>query len=184
MKTLENIRIASPCRADWNEMTGDDRVRTCAACAKQVFNLSEMTRAEAEAVLAEKHGNLCARYYQRQDGTIMLADCTIGGSGARARSFVLVTALAAGAAYAKLHRGSPTAEGTSIGAAIDEVPADERITSSSHDAAPPPRKRIPDHHRPTTHERAIEHMRELPVPERYEALGGDISFSDEKALEK
>ena len=132
MKTLENMRIASPCRADWNEMTGDDRIRTCAACAKQVFNLSEMTRAEAEAVIAEKHGNLCARYYQRADGTIMLADCTVGGSGARARSFVLATALAAGAAYAKLHRGSPPAEATAVGTAIAEVPADEPITWSSH----------------------------------------------------
>jgi hypothetical protein len=182
MKTLENIRIASPCRADWNEMTGDDRTRTCAACAKQVFNLSEMTRAEAEAVIAEKHGNLCARYYQRADGTIMLADCTVGGSGARARSFVLATALAAGAAYAKLHRGTPPAEATSIGTAIDEVPAEAATTSSSHDAPPPPRD---------LKREAIEAARKLPhPPEGYQALGGDISFSDEdkraidKALEK
>jgi hypothetical protein len=139
VKTLENIRIASPCHADWDEMTGDDRVRTCGACAKQVFNLSEMTRAEAEAVISRRNGDLCGRFYQRKDGTILLADCTVGGSGARARSFVLATALAAGAAYAKLHRGSPAAEATPIGTAIDEVPTDERITSSSHDAPPPPR---------------------------------------------
>ena len=163
-------------------MTGDDQVRTCASCAKQVFNLSEMTRAEAEAVIAEKHGNLCARYYQRQDGTIMLADCTVGGSGARARGFVLATALAAGAAYAKLHRGSPPAEAASIGTTIEEIPADNRITSSSHDAAPPPRD---------LKREAIEAVRKLQrLPEGYQALGGDISFSDEdkrsidKALEK
>ncbi|HEY3806777.1 MAG TPA: hypothetical protein VGL61_29440 [Kofleriaceae bacterium] len=104
---LEDLRIATPCRADWNDMAGDERVRFCATCAKQVFNLSELTRAEAEALIAEKHGDLCGRYYQRADGTILLADCTVGGSASRARSFVLATALAAGAAYAKLYRGAP-----------------------------------------------------------------------------
>jgi hypothetical protein len=104
---LEDIRVATPCRADWNEMLGDDRVRFCTKCSKQVFNLSELTRAEAEALIAERHGGLCGRYYQRADGTILLADCTVGGSGARARSFVLATALAAGAAYAKLRHTTP-----------------------------------------------------------------------------
>jgi hypothetical protein len=104
---LEDLRIATPCRADWNDMVGDERVRFCATCAKQVFNLSELTRAEADALIAEKYGDLCGRYYQRADGTILLADCTVGGSGTRARSFVLATALAAGAAYAKLYRGAP-----------------------------------------------------------------------------
>jgi hypothetical protein len=141
MKTLENLRTASPCRADWNEMTGDDRVRSCASCAKQVFNLSEMTRAEAEAVIAENNGQLCARYYQRADGTIMLADCTVGGSGAKARSFVLATVLAAGAAYAKLHRGSPPAEATAIDATAIDVPTGG-FTSSEQEAPPPtPRPR-------------------------------------------
>jgi hypothetical protein len=138
---LENIHIASPCRADWNEMTGDDRVRTCAACAKQVFNLSEMTRAEAEAVLAERGSNLCGRYYQRRDGTILLADCTIGGSGARTRSFVLAAALAAGAAYAKLHRGSPPSEATKLDGPLDEPPSTEvHEAVIDHDSPPPPRK--------------------------------------------
>jgi hypothetical protein len=172
MKTLENIRIASPCRADWNEMTGDDRTRTCATCAKQVFNLSEMTRAEAEAVIAEKHGNLCARYYQRADGTIMLADCTVGGSGARARSFVLATALAAGAVYAKLHRGSPPSEATAIGTANDEVPTGVRFTSSSHDGPPPPRdlerevreRAIRDANERRKREKKLEEEAAIPVP--------------------
>ncbi len=173
MKTLENIRIASPCHADWNEMSGDDRVRTCAACAKPVFNLSEMTRAEAEAVISRRNGDLCARYYQRKDGTIMLADCSIGGTGARARSFVLATALAAGAAYAKLHRGSPPVEATAIGTAIDEVPADERITSSSHDAPPPPR----DLKRERV-ERALEEARKRLKEDEHFITGGVASFNE------
>jgi hypothetical protein len=75
---LARIRVATPCHADWNEMTGDERVRHCASCKKDVFNLSDMTREQAERLIIEKHGDLCARYYQRTDGTILLADCSVG----------------------------------------------------------------------------------------------------------
>jgi hypothetical protein len=167
MKTLENLRTASPCRADWNEMTGDNRVRSCASCAKQVFNLSEMTRAEAEAVIAEKNGQLCARYYQRADGTILLADCTVGGSGAKARSFVLATALAAGAAYAKLHRGSPPAEATAIDTTAIDVPTGG-FTSSEQEAPPP----AP---RPRPH---VQHaVRRAPPVEPPVMMLGDVDFT-------
>ena len=85
LPVLPNIRIASPCTADWNAMTGDERVRHCASCDKDVFNLSAMTRAEAEALVVEKNANLCARYYQRKDGTILLADCEVGRAQQRRR---------------------------------------------------------------------------------------------------
>jgi hypothetical protein len=78
LPVLNQIQVASPCTADWNQMTGDDRTRHCGACQKNVYNLSGMTRAEAEALLIERNGDLCVRYYQRQDGTILLADCTVG----------------------------------------------------------------------------------------------------------
>ena len=85
LPVLPNIRIATPCTADWNAMTGDARVRHCASCDKEVFNLSAMTRAEAEALVVEKNANLCARYYQRKDGTILLADCEVGRAQQRRR---------------------------------------------------------------------------------------------------
>lgn len=91
---LDNIRVASPCRADWNAMTGDDRARHCADCDKDVFNLSGMTRDEAEALIVAKAGNLCVRYYQRSDGTILLADCTIGVKRKRRRRLVAAGAAA------------------------------------------------------------------------------------------
>jgi len=78
LPVLPNIRIASPCRADWDQMTGDERVRMCGSCNKHVYNLSSMTRDEAEALIVEKEGKLCVRYFQRRDGTILLADCTVG----------------------------------------------------------------------------------------------------------
>jgi hypothetical protein len=39
------------CDATWDDMVGSDRVRACARCERQVFNLSSMTSEEAEATL-------------------------------------------------------------------------------------------------------------------------------------
>ena len=49
---LDNLRIAAPCSASWDRMLGDDRVRHCGDCNKNVYNLSGMTRDEAEALIA------------------------------------------------------------------------------------------------------------------------------------
>src|SRR5512143_2812960 len=78
LPVLPNIRIASPCSASWDDMKGDDRVRHCAKCDKDVFNLSAMTREQAESLVLDKKGDLCARYYQRKDGTLLLSDCEVG----------------------------------------------------------------------------------------------------------
>jgi hypothetical protein len=75
---LARIHVATPCTADWSQMTGDERVRHCAHCKKDVFNLSDMSRAQAERLIIERNGDLCARYYQRKDGTVLLADCSVG----------------------------------------------------------------------------------------------------------
>jgi hypothetical protein len=75
---LDQIKIASPCSADWDRMDGNDRVRFCSECQKSVFNLSAMTRREAEALLSETNGNLCTRLYRRADGTVLTEDCPVG----------------------------------------------------------------------------------------------------------
>lgn len=101
LPVLDNIRVASPCTADWNQMTGDDRARACGSCNKTVYNISELTRDEAEALIRDRAGQLCARYYQRTDGTILLADCTIGAHRKRRRRWIVAGAtllLAGGAA--------------------------------------------------------------------------------------
>lgn len=94
LPVLDNLRVATPCRADWNQMTGDERTRHCGDCKKNVYNLSHMTREEAEALILEKEGKLCARYYQRHDGTILLKDCSIGIGQKRKRRIVAAGALA------------------------------------------------------------------------------------------
>lgn len=82
---LDNVKVASPCAASWAEMRGDDRVRFCESCKLHVYNFAEMTRAEAEALIIEKEGNLCVRLYQRPDGTMITKDCPVGLRAVRER---------------------------------------------------------------------------------------------------
>jgi hypothetical protein len=92
---FDNLKVASPCRASWEEMDGDDRVRHCKMCDRNVYNLSAMTRVEGEALLMSHTGRLCARFYRRADGTILTSDCPVGVRARRRRRFVgLSTALA------------------------------------------------------------------------------------------
>ena len=76
---LENIRIASPCAQDWDEMVGDERQRFCGACKLNVYNLSGMSRSEAENLIFQSEdGRLCVRFYRRADGTVLTKDCPVG----------------------------------------------------------------------------------------------------------
>lgn len=98
---LDNIRVASPCNASWDEMLGDDRVRFCTSCEKNVFNLSAMPREDAERLLAERmNGELCVRFYQRADGTVMTQDCPVGVTKKRRKLAVLAAAGAGAMALA------------------------------------------------------------------------------------
>lgn len=94
LPVLAQIRVASPCRANWTEMAGDDRSRFCAECKTQVFNLSEMSREQGERLVIERNGDLCARYYQRADGTILTADCAVGAHAGNRNRVVVAAGLA------------------------------------------------------------------------------------------
>ncbi len=59
-------------------MVGDDRVRHCAECNLNVYNFAEISGAEVEELIANREGRLCARFYQRRDGTILTKDCPVG----------------------------------------------------------------------------------------------------------
>jgi len=97
---LENIRIATPCSADWDDMNGDARVRFCGKCEKNVYNLSAMTREEGEALVREKEGRLCVRLYQRADGTVITNDCPVGQRKARLRARMWASVSGAAASMA------------------------------------------------------------------------------------
>jgi hypothetical protein len=91
---LNNIQIASPCSADWNEMFGDDRKRHCGDCKLNVYNLSGMTKDEAESLVMNAEGRLCVRFYRRADGSVITQDCPVGWAKVKQRTKIYATAVA------------------------------------------------------------------------------------------
>ena len=75
---LRNVKVASPCPADWDRMIGDERARFCGQCELNVYNLSAMSTLEAESLIARTEGRLCVRYHRRKDGSIITQDCPVG----------------------------------------------------------------------------------------------------------
>src|SRR2546423_14529711 len=75
---LEHVRVAAPCPASWERMAGDERVRFCNQCNLHVYNLSGMTRGEAETLVTNAEGRLCVRFYRRTDGSILTSNCPVG----------------------------------------------------------------------------------------------------------
>jgi len=59
---IDSVKVGSPCGEEWARMEGTDRVRFCSHCAKDVNNLSEMTRKEATRFVRASGGNICIRY--------------------------------------------------------------------------------------------------------------------------
>ena len=90
---LENVRIASPCSAQWEDMYGDDRMRFCGECKLNVYNLSGMTKYDAENLFRLSEGRVCVRYYQRPDGTILTKDCPVGWARVKERMSVFAAAV-------------------------------------------------------------------------------------------
>jgi hypothetical protein len=76
--TLDRLEIATPCKASWDGMSGDDRVRFCGLCKLNVYNLSGMTREQAETLVRTSEGRVCVRMFKRADGTVITQDCPVG----------------------------------------------------------------------------------------------------------
>lgn len=115
---LANVRIASPCKERWADMIGDDRVRVCNGCDRPVFNLSEMTREQAEAVLATRGITPCVRFYRRTDGTVMTAECRTGAQRGRRLAVVAAGTALLGSSSAMAEPAAP--------APADDAPAAEK----------------------------------------------------------
>lgn len=71
---LDQLNVAQPCSASWEEMTGNHQKRFCSECSKHVFDFTQMTRQQIEAVTAIHQGNLCARITRREDGSMVMAE--------------------------------------------------------------------------------------------------------------
>jgi hypothetical protein len=46
LDVINGLEIASPCKASWNAMAGDDRARFCGMCEKHVYNIASLQAAE------------------------------------------------------------------------------------------------------------------------------------------
>lgn len=75
---IGQVKIASPCHARWEDMTGDDKSRFCHQCKKHVFNFSAMAAEQVAELIRAKEGKLCGRFYRRRDGTMLTANCPVG----------------------------------------------------------------------------------------------------------
>jgi hypothetical protein len=75
---LEELRIATPCSASWDDMLGDDRVRFCGRCEKNVYDLSALSRFDAVALVEKHEQRMCVRLARRADGTVITNDCPVG----------------------------------------------------------------------------------------------------------
>jgi hypothetical protein len=74
-KLLSRMTIQEPCSMDWAAMPGDERARHCASCDKHIFDLTAMSPDQAATVLHEQDGQICARVFERADGTLVISDC-------------------------------------------------------------------------------------------------------------
>lgn len=137
---LNNLKVASPCSADWNEMVGDERKRFCGQCSLNVYNLSGMTRDEAERLLINSEGRLCVRFYKREDGTVLTKDCPVGW--AKVKQKISGTATAAFSLFAGLFGGLfafsafKTNHTTTMGAVV--MPASNNANVNNLSKAQPP----------------------------------------------
>ena len=75
---LSHVKVAAPCSVGWENMIGNERLRFCGQCNLNVYNLSDMTKREAEDLIRRAEGRLCVRFYRRADGTILTNNCPVG----------------------------------------------------------------------------------------------------------
>lgn len=139
---LDHVSIASPCPASWDQMQGDDRSRFCKSCQLTVYNLSNMTEPEAEALIKEKEGRLCARFYRRADGTILTRNCPVGWRKAQLRFRRFVGSICA--ACVALICSAPLLGWRGNGASrLREMEPFSRISAWLAPPLPPPAPRTP-----------------------------------------
>jgi hypothetical protein len=132
---LDQLQIAAPCKASWDDMVGDDHVRFCGQCEKNVYNLSSLPREEAEALLVAREGSLCVRMYKRQDGTVLTADCPVGVKKRRRRRTV-VAAVGGGLMAAAAALGMDRATVVGGAARVEPTMGEPMVMGSA--VAPPP----------------------------------------------
>ena len=135
---LDRVGVAKPCKANWDEMAGDDRVRHCGSCDLDVFDISAMRRDEAEEFLAARAGagRTCIRFFRRADGRLLTRDCPVGVRAAWRRMTWAAAALLAGG-FAAAAMFAPRGSGVSHVTPFKEVFEFVRSTFGAPPVTPP-----------------------------------------------
>ncbi len=166
IRLLDQVQIEKPCEDAWEEMqpVEGNRVRHCAHCQLNVYNLSDMSRQEAEELLQKTEGRLCVQYAQRDDGKILTDNCPDSLRGLRnvvlkqwaaAASFIaamtglLTTASASAHADTKADGSKPipqkpnlrSAKGDKSGSAVGSVKGKTTVERGELMAIPLPDKK-------------------------------------------
>lgn len=68
------LQIKTPCPKNWAELVGDDRRRFCSECSLHVHNAAQLTRSEAQTILAESNSRVCMRIEYDGGGTPIFRD--------------------------------------------------------------------------------------------------------------
>jgi hypothetical protein len=133
--SLANIHIASPCPAEWSRMVGDERVRHCAECDLNVYNLSAMTEREAAQLIAKNEGQrMCLQLYRRADGTILTQNCpwslrTIKRKTVQVASALLTAVMSVSTAFARpqpQENSHPAIENNQWGSSVQVIVMDQQ----------------------------------------------------------
>ncbi|MFT3841602.1 MAG: hypothetical protein QM723_31730 [Myxococcaceae bacterium] len=155
------LRIAAPCRARWEEMKGDGQVRFCAACKLNVYDLSAMRSDEARALLLEREGRLCVRFFRRPDGRVLTQDCPKGLGARLARKWAAAIA-AVGGLFALMGLGALQTESRVGGVASSSPPPPIPIPHAAQKpAAQPPDEKWMQQRRERTGDRV--QMERYPI---------------------
>jgi hypothetical protein len=101
------LAMAGACTERWAEMPGDDRVRRCTRCDREVLDLAGLSPDEVEALATARAMTLPAVVFRRADGSLTTSDCDVDRPRRRAIRVLAVVAIGVAAstavAYA-LHR--------------------------------------------------------------------------------
>lgn len=107
LRLIDRAEITRPCAMRWEDLPGDLRRRHCARCDRDVWDLSELTADEGEALLARSPGlgvpRPCVLLTRRADGTVLTKGCGASRWPAIAAAATLPV-LAAGAGFLMLPR--------------------------------------------------------------------------------
>ena len=89
------ISVASPCSQSWDRMAGDERVRHCGVCDKNVYSLDTLSAEEVRQLVLKNEGRICWRFFVRRDGTVLTRDCPVGLRRVRQRAFAVAGSVCA-----------------------------------------------------------------------------------------